>query len=574
MAKQRPRPIGANVPPVSGVDPLLDLDRQAQAWRGISGEIEAQEKALERIGQLLDPSLIKRQVDLQDQLNESRREYGKALDAEQKLLPALVQEIASADDRRIEALKSINQEIESQEQMLARINGAMNPEIMERQVALQVELTEARQKHAKAIEDERKAQPAAVQIADTPEERRLEALKSINQSLESQEKALSRINEELKPDQLEKRVRLEREMEEAKGKRDSGLAQERLRQGDPKAQQDLMGRLMGGAQGMASGGIGGAVKGLGGGAGIGQLMGSVGMGAMAGPVGMAIEAAQMVSKAVKDMAVAPFKAVSEGLKELTGSLGPIGVGFKAIEGFSAKFGLVGEIVSGVTAQFHAMTETLVGMAQVANPAAFKLWNWALLDLQAVIGQRFVPILGLMRDAVRFLGDVLTTVLPTPKEVAEALQPLQKTFEDLKKEITRLLIDLRPVLLATFKIVVSAVDMLIHSLISLTKILRVVTEAAGFKSVGKLGSGLGAASSQASFSGIAQLGEKATLATLMSGGGATPAQITADNTTKMSHSLRVLTFSIGSMAAKMTNIHQLFADVMGMLNAFANAWGVK
>jgi hypothetical protein len=204
-----------------------------------------------------------------------------------------------------------------------------------------------------------------------------------------------------------------------------------------------------------------AQKALEGGEGIGgkvvNLMGSGALGsgaaAAAGPAGMAIAAAMAVKKALVTIGTAPAKAVGDGLEavssglhELQGPLGPVGLGFsmltKGAEVAGNALKLVSPVIGKVLAKsakivlgpLKEITQSLVSMVQVASPGAFKLWTMALEDVQGVIGQSFTPVLEMMTEGVGLFGDVLATVLPNMDEMNEILNVIRPAFEDLKNEL--------------------------------------------------------------------------------------------------------------------------------------------
>ena len=54
-----------------------------------------------------------------------------------------------------------------------------------------------------------------------------------------------------------------------------------------------------------------------------------------------------------------------------------------------------------------------------GPATMRMFNQAVDDTSAVIGRVYVPILELWGKEVRMLGDFLSTLLPTTKDVGRA-----------------------------------------------------------------------------------------------------------------------------------------------------------
>lgn len=115
---------------------------------------------------------------------------------------------------------------------------------------------------------------------------------------------------------------------------------------------------------------------------VGGVEAAGGLGAAAGPVGMVAAAALVAGKAIFDL------------------------GEKAIQtGF----------------QF----------AQIASPATMDLYNRAVLDSEAVLGQRFVPVVELATVAVRDVGDFFAEILPSTGEFRASLAEFKPALDDIR-----------------------------------------------------------------------------------------------------------------------------------------------
>jgi len=86
-------------------------------------------------------------------------------------------------------------------------------------------------------------------------------------------------------------------------------------------------------------------------------------------------------------------------------------------------------ITGIVDVVGQAVDKLIGFAAKAAPGVFAQMNVAIDDLQAVIGRTFVPMLEILRDAFRFVGDALATVLPTAAEVKEALGEFTDALHD-------------------------------------------------------------------------------------------------------------------------------------------------
>src|SRR5262249_36541024 len=137
-------------------------------------------------------------------------------------------------------------------------------------------------------------------------------------------------------------------------------------------------------------------------------------------------------KGLREATIAIGGGISAGLHPLPGPLRPMGL-------------------LPLPAVFKDITSSMVRMASVASPAAFRAWAVALEDVQGVIGRTFVPVLNLMREGVRLFGDVLAEVLPNQQEVGAALAEFRQAFRDMGREVRAVMAtagpDIRDVLIA-------------------------------------------------------------------------------------------------------------------------------
>jgi hypothetical protein len=215
----------------------------------------------------------------------------------------------------------------------------------------------------------------------------------------------------------------------------------------PHQQPDLA-TMLGGVVGAAGGGgTAGAVGGMAGaavGGPAGALVGRV--------VGTALAA---LPKALGDAIAVPAKlatgaleGVASSLRQLQGPLGPVGAGLdllggslqtvsnvvKAIPLVGSLLGPLSDVLAGIPNTLADVTHSLVNMAAAASPGQFRVWQIALEDVQGVIGQRFLPVLDVMRQGVRLFGDVLATFLPTGEEVRAAMGELRAVFAAMANEV--------------------------------------------------------------------------------------------------------------------------------------------
>jgi hypothetical protein len=370
----------------------------------------------------------------------------------------------------------------------------------------------------------------------------------------------------LDPEAIKERVRREREISELRRATGKAEDKERREQERPgffqKAGEDPGKAISGLMAGLGSvfkevkeefgkGGIGGVIDSLFAGKGgkgnddtgglLANIVGGIGGGGSLGRIGAMAgekaggaqgaeagrELAEMVPKVIGAPAELVAGALSDlggALSSLGGTLGPIGAGFDLISNVMGKVGsavkaipVVGEVLgpfvdalTAIPGILKGVTETLTSLAAKASPAAFELFGMAVDDVQAAVGQAFVPVLYLMRDAVRLVGDVLANILPNMDEVSGALGGFREAFAELGNEIRELMTEIGPlirenlifmlqevgfVLTVVVKIIgqwVSVLTFLLRPLKSLLELMGVDT---------RMRSGVGAAARPAQFAGL-------------------------------------------------------------------------
>jgi hypothetical protein len=106
-----------------------------------------------------------------------------------------------------------------------------------------------------------------------------------------------------------------------------------------------------------------------------------------------------------------------GLRKLLGREG-VGLGGELLEGA----GFAGLAAGFGIALFAAkkLTDTIIGFAKAASPAAGERWDLAWADLFAVVGKGFVPLLESMTVAVRYFADQTAAVVNSLMEGAASL----------------------------------------------------------------------------------------------------------------------------------------------------------
>lgn len=394
---------------------------------------------------------------------------------------AALSKAAKPENDRLESMKAVTQELESQEKLLLLIKSQMDPENLRKRVALEKQITEAKKDYEKA---------------EKAEQRKQGTLGGFN---------ISKLFDTFKNDGLKAAVK-------GMFTKDSGFDVGSLIskvKGPPKSPPGV------GAAGAASEGAA-ASGGMEGGAAL--------LGAAALPV--AVVAAVVVGAvvAVKN----GLDLLAGGLKNLQGELGPIGIFFDAIPIFGGAL--------------KDITTSLVGMAGMASPALFKQWKFALDDVQGVIGRSFLPVLDLMSEAVRFFGDVLASILPTTQEMATILVPVKAGWEDLKKSLKDFFSDssVKQGILSAFNMLATAAGGLATALGVLAKSMHIayavasrdwpmLARALARNPNQELASSVGAAARPAHISSLEDYQKQLQIAAYSQPAGLTAAQTTASNT---------------------------------------------
>lgn len=279
----------------------------------------------------------------------------------------------------------------------------------------------------------------------------------------------------------------------------------------------------------------------------GSLLGKVGLGAAAGPIGIALTAAAALTPVVKKLASAPFKAIETGmgsvnkaLKGLLGGLGPIGSMLGAVGDIGAsmkRFGdalgpvgiglsVMGGAIEGITKQVSEFLNTAVALAAKAQPGVVRRFQIALDDAAAVIGHRMVPLVELMTEVVRGIGDILQTVLPSTKEFRAALAPLREAFADIKEALTPVAFILKDFLILGLKLLAEQLRLAALGVKILLAPLQGLARLTGME----LESSVGAAARQVKFTNPESYAKEVYAAA--AGSGADPAKQTASNTGNM------------------------------------------
>jgi hypothetical protein len=297
------------------------------------------------------------------------------------------------------------------------------------------------------------------------------AYADVNKELDKQQEKLNRLNAAMSPDSVRRRATLNLKIGEAQKKIATATASEEAKQsgkgggGVFSGIASRLGRLFGGKGGGAAAGeageaAGGAAEAGGAAGGIGAALGTIG--------------------AVAGVAVVAIGAVAIGLKKL------------------------GDVAVSTVSSF--------------SPVTIKLFDFALQDLSAVIGERLSPYVEYLTKVFRLVGDTLETILPTGDEVRSAFSFMDDVLKDLRSAIASVAPLLKDVLIGGLKLFAGAIQSFTLPLRTAIAFLRGLGIISG---EAKLKSSVGKAPRDVAFSGVEEYLKKVYIGALMSGRGATP-----------------------------------------------------
>lgn len=138
-----------------------------------------------------------------------------------------------------------------------------------------------------------------------------------------------------------------------------------------------------------------------------------------------------------------LSALGGGMKGIGGMIAGGGPG-AALSGLGGSLGSLagvagpaGMAITAVAAAVSGLAKAAISLGGAASPVALQRYELALADTQAVLGRIFVPLLEHMGDAMRLVGDVLASVLPSTAEMRDATEPFRDALKDLKAIFTDL-----------------------------------------------------------------------------------------------------------------------------------------
>jgi phage-related protein len=210
-----------------------------------------------------------------------------------------------------------------------------------------------------------------------------------------------------------------------------GIAGHRLSGGTFGTLGGALGGGLGSALGPEGTMIGGAIGAIGGGAmdatvgQMGRALGSVG-GLVTGSLSLVARSLHALEEPLGPLALG-LNLAGEGLEKLSSLV-------KGIPVVGSLLGPLTDALAGVPGILKDITGTLISFAAKVSPGIFKQLQLAVESVQATIGQAFVPVMELIKDAIGDFADVLANLIPNTTEVYQALEPLRAVFAEMAKEM--------------------------------------------------------------------------------------------------------------------------------------------
>jgi phage-related protein len=179
-----------------------------------------------------------------------------------------------------------------------------------------------------------------------------------------------------------------------------------------------------------------------------------------------------------------IQLLGTAFQKITGSAGAIVSAFSSIIG---ALGGIGAAVGQMTGAVLGLGAAMVQFVSLADPGIVQLFNLAVSDMMAVIGQGLAPILQVVTKVIRIAADSLTTWAPQLGQIiaslAEGLLPVVKIIFDvmskLGQAINLVLVALAPIIVAFEQIYQAIFEALQPVLTSLIQIVSgVMVQALG------------------------------------------------------------------------------------------------
>lgn len=189
-------------------------------------------------------------------------------------------------------------------------------------------------------------------------------------------------------------------------------------------------------------------------------------------------------------------------------------GAEAAAGAGAILGPIGLVAGAALVagkQLYDMGEKAVQtgfqFAAIANPATAQLYERAVLDSEAVLGQRFVPVVELATAAVRDVGDFFGEILPSAGEFRASLVEFKPALDELRDAARDVAPIIKDVLGASLKELAAGARAVTDVTKNVTLGFRALADKIGLPLGGPAVSSVGAASGSVTIGGIEDVSRK-------------------------------------------------------------------
>lgn len=98
----------------------------------------------------------------------------------------------------------------------------------------------------------------------------------------------------------------------------------------------------------------------------------------------------------------------------------------------------------------AIAQLAIKTVGLASPATMQRFNLVMEDTLAVVGDRLRPVIEILTDAFKLLGDWLETILPSADEFREILSPVTDFLSELRDALASIAPIVKDVLVVAFK----------------------------------------------------------------------------------------------------------------------------
>lgn len=131
--------------------------------------------------------------------------------------------------------------------------------------------------------------------------------------------------------------------------------------------------------------------------------------------------------ATKDFFSKSFGGAMSAVKSGAGAVGAVG-------GMAASgIGMATSAVTGPIGALGAVADLISKFTNAINPAVMALFEQAMQDIFAVVGQALLPAFEILTPAVQMMGDYIASILPNAEQMGELFRSLQPALDAVKRK---------------------------------------------------------------------------------------------------------------------------------------------